>query len=245
MFGVDLATAGSLMVLAAAGGGDLCAMPHPTELTVSPQSNEVSFDYSKTIAEMQAYQIDTVDPHGFGEGGISVTQGLMNGSIKLTPNVVLGIRQNAQTGQTCMWYDKVTVTLEIDPNILIAKEVAADPCMRAAVIEHELKHVTVDRKIVNKYADIMGQRLYSELKDRGFVSSPVPQEYAKALQGRMQQTVYQIVGHEYKKMELERMDLQRDVDSRAEYERVQAVCPDFHVPEASVTRAALKGPANP
>lgn len=225
MLGVDPLTIGSLMVLAAGGGGLKCEMPKGTAINVTPKTLDVKYDYSQTLAQLQKHQTDTIDPHGFG--GMSVTQGFMRGGIKLAPSVKLSYLTYEREGAACLWYDEINVVLEIDPTIVIAKEVYEDRCMHSAVRYHELKHVKVDRKIVNKYAKIMGQKLYEGLKSRGFKSGLIPVSSTEAVSKRMQETVYQIVEHEYRKMELERIDLQRAVDSKQEYDSVSAKCPDF------------------
>lgn len=214
---------GSSIILAAAN--PVCDMPRPTKINVNPKALETKYDYSQSLAELQNYEIDTVDPHSFG--GMSTTQGFMSGGITMRPKVKLGIREYPSYGAVCVWYDQIDIELEIDPTIVIAREVYNDPCMRKTVIGHELKHVRVDREIVNKYAQIIGKKVYDGLKARGFKSGLVKSSYLKDLQERMHKTVVQIVDHEYKKMDLERVDLQRAVDNLQEYQRVQAACPHF------------------
>ena len=124
----------------------------------------------------------------------------------------------------CIWYDKIDLKIEISPEIVIAKEVAEDPCRYKVTKEHELKHVMVDRKIVNKYAKTMGQKLFDGLKSRGFMVGPVKAERAQAVAQRMQETVGQLIEWEYKKMEIERAEKQQAVDSLEEYERVGNAC---------------------
>jgi uncharacterized protein YutD len=139
-------------------------------------------------------------------------------------------------GAHCIWYEDITVHIEIDPTIVIAAEVAADRCMHAAVKTHELKHVNVDRKIVNKYANIIGKEVYDGLKQRGFVAGPIRTEYAEETANRMRNTVNKIISFQFKKMDLERSELQQGVDSLEEYNSVSAKCPDFVSPAASLQR---------
>lgn len=220
----DPLSAASLLVLAASPA-KICEVPKPTEITVIPSSQEVTYDYSQTLADLQGTATDTIDPHSFN--GISVTQGYMKGGIRLKPRVTFGNKYVSAYKAYCVWYDTITIELEIDPSIVIAKEVRDDLCMRKAVKEHELKHVTVDRKIVNKYAQSIGEAVYSELSQRGFAGGPVKADMAQQLVDRMSKTVYQIVEHQYKKMDIERLEAQRAVDNLEEYKSVAAECPDF------------------
>lgn len=222
MLGIDPLTISSLLVLAASGAGQ-CIPAKATEINVIPSSKEVVYDTSQTLAQLQGKQIDTINPYGFH--GVSQTQGYMSGSIRMTPSVKIDYTQDPQTGELCIWYDTVDIKIEIEPTIVIAKEVYADRCKKKAVMDHELKHVQADREIVNKYSKIMGKKVFDGLKKRGFKVGPVPAANGQGIADRMQETVIQIVGHEYKKMDLERAEVQGAIDSLEEYERVSSLCP--------------------
>ena len=72
---------------------------------------------------------------------------------------------------------------------------------------------------------------------RGFRVGPIPQDYGQDTADKMQKVVYQIIEHEYKKMDLERTEQQRAVDNLGEYESVNAKCPDFQVkPQAATAK---------
>lgn len=233
MLPFDPVTVGSLMLLAA-GGGLQCELPKGTAINVTPKTLDVRYDYSESLSQIQKVKSDTIDPHGFG--GISITQGFMRGVIKMVPKIHMSYKSSQAQGIGCVWYDKIDVVIEIDPTIVIANEVYQDRCMHKAVREHELKHVKVDRQIVNKYAKIIGKKLYQELNNRGFISGIIPLSSMHNVKQRMQDTVYQVVKHEYRKMELERIDLQRAVDSKEEYERVSAKCPEFKAKQKAIIK---------
>ncbi|MFN3700126.1 MAG: hypothetical protein ACK4VI_01230 [Alphaproteobacteria bacterium] len=207
---------------------DLCKMPKPTQINVKPSTQEVLLITNRSLAEMQSFESNTVNPHGFGSG-ISVTQGLAKGQINTKAEVRLNYLTYPRLGVACIWYESIDISLDIDPHVYIAKEVHRDRCMGAAVLEHEMKHVNVDRAIVNRYANIMGQKIYGELQQRGFMAGPVRAEEAEAVAERMKRTVLQIVEIENKRMELDRADMQAAVDTAEEYQRVANMCPDFRM----------------
>lgn len=228
MIGVDPLTVSAFMVLAASSGQNLCVMPKSAEINVIPYTEEIQVITSKTLAELQNVKTDTVNPHGFG--GVSVLQGYASGSIAMKAQVKLGYKHMPQYGAYCLWYDRIDVHFEIDPYIYIAKEVAQDKCMGAAVLAHERKHVNVDRQVVNKYAAVIGQKLTEGIKARGgFIVGPIKQENAKTTADVMQKVVMQIVELEHQRMDLDRRDMQGRVDTREEYESVSAQCPDFRM----------------
>lgn len=239
MLGIDYLVAGTLLTLAAgqqpqqAQSANLCPLVKAAEINVVPGTKPVRYDYSKTLQQLQSKDMDTINPYGFH--GVTMTQGYMEGKISIKPSIKLGNKYDPRTGGVCLWYDKISVPVEIEPVIVIAKEVYNDSCMRKAVLEHEMKHVNVDRKIVNSFSRNVGAKIYKALEERGFRTQPVAPENTQAMADRMYSVITQTIEFEYKKMDLDRMERQNAVDSLQEYERMSSLCPDFQkkVPAAS------------
>ncbi len=228
MLGIDLVTAGTLLTLAAAGGpagapSNPCPFVKTVPINVRPITSDVEFDYSKSLSQLQNQEMDTINPYGFS--GVTSVHGFMSANISIKPVIRIGRQFNPRVNASCLWYDTIDVTLEIEPKIVIAKEIHRDSCLRKATMEHEMKHVNVDRQIVNKYAAIIGKKIYDALAERGFRSTPVPEQHVKAMNDRMGQVVAQIIEIEHNRMQIERLDAQRGIDSLEEYERVSALCP--------------------
>ena len=227
MLGFDPLTISSVLVLASSSAKDLCQMPKPTEINVLPATQKVQFVTNQNLAELQQHQTDTINPYGYNSD--SFTQGFAKGKISIRTEVNLNHKVLPRYNAACLWYEKIEVKFDIDPDVHIAKEVYDDRCMRKAVVGHEMKHVMVDRKIVNKYSRQIGQKIYAELKKRGFIGGPIPLENVKAVAERMQRTVMQLVELEQQRMELDRKDLQGQVDTLEEYDRVNSLCPKWEV----------------
>ncbi len=223
MFGIDPITIGSFIILA--GNTISCPKAPPTKINIIPHTKEVKYDYSQTLKEIQQYETDTVDPYSFH--GTTITQGFMKGKIGMDHSVQLGQLVNKTKGYSCLWYKDITVNIKIDPTIVIAKELYKDRCMRNAILDHELKHVRVDRKIVNKYAKLIGNKLTNELKARGFSAGPINNKHVSEVSSKMQRIVGQILELEYQKLGIERQEMQRAVDNLEEYKNVDNKCPNF------------------
>lgn len=233
MFGFDPITVSSLLILASSGA---CPHHEPTKINVIPRTADVKYDYSQTLKEIQNYATDTVDPYGFH--GQTITQGFMKGQIGLTQKIRFGLVN--EKGYGCVWYDTITVELDITPEIVVAKEIYYDACMRKAVVDHELKHVRVDRQVVNKYAHTMGQKLLKALKTRGFAAGPFKAERMSDIQAKMRTVVRQVLELEYKKLGIEREERQRQVDTIEEYESVDDQCPHFEKKKKKLYKELLK-----
>lgn len=234
MLPFDPLTAGTMMILAA-GSAKTCQIPYPTQISIVPKTAELEIDTSQSHEQLQQQNIDTINPYGFS--GTTHTNGFMQAELGMKSSVDLDYKQAPQMPAYCIWYKKITIELDINPKIVIAKEVAKDPCMYRAVLTHEMKHVNADRRLANKYAKTVGKKVYEGLKQRGFIAGPIPTENFNEVSARMHKTVSQLVELEYKKMEIERMEFQQGIDSLQEYERVKAQCPNYKPPvAASITR---------
>ena len=213
-------------------------MADPTEINIIPETNDVSYDYTRTLSTIQEAHIDTVDPYGIHSN--SITQGFMEGQISMKRDVEMDYAAVNGGRDVCLWYKKIDVNIHIDPKIVIAKEVRRSRCMRDAVLEHEHKHVDVDRAVVNQSAQELGKELYETLSAEGFVVGPVPASQAQARAELMVSRVMAITQENYERLAQRRAALQQDVDSLEEYERVKAECPSFYDNKKLLLKRALK-----
>ncbi|MCC6598401.1 MAG: hypothetical protein IT559_06395 [Alphaproteobacteria bacterium] len=214
------------------GGG--CVLPKAVDISVLPSASALSIDTSRSYKDMKNENIDTINP--YDHGSTTYLNGYMDGTIGMNHATRLGFQKTPHGDGLCLWYDTIEINMTIEPKIVIAAEAAADDCMYEATLAHEKKHVRADREIVNKYAQVMAQKLSDGLSQRGFVAGPVPAADGEAIAERMRHTVGQLLDLEYKKMDLERREMQQEIDSLEEYNRVMALCPDYKPPGVKETR---------
>lgn len=221
-----------------AAGSGACDMAPPTRINVLPETAEITYDYSQRLAKIQEAQIDTVDPYGIHSN--SITQGFMEGQISMKREVEMDYKVVNGGRDVCLWYKTINVHIHIDPKIVIAKEVKSDRCMYDAVLEHEHKHIDVDREIVDAAAQEIGKDLYDGLSVSGFVVGPISTDQAKSTAKTMVGRVMDITQKNYTRMAAARAQAQGHVDTLEEYERVKALCPDFHRRKALLYKNALR-----
>ena len=214
----------SLMLLPSQVLARECAMKQPTQINVQPIAKEVQFDTSQTLSQIQGQSSSLNNPYGFHRS--TITQGFMKGVIKVVPSVKLGGFSIPSQNKVCLWYDEINITIEVDPKIILAKEVYQNLCTRRSVTKHEMKHVEADRRAVNKFSRRVGQRVHQDLERRGFKVGYIPISQKEQAIKRMQRVVFDIVQDEYKRLETDRAKEQKAIDTLEEYERVSAECPD-------------------
>lgn len=200
-----------------------CELPQAVKINIVPVTDDVTFDHSQTLAEIQGQAAGAPNPFGFHSS--SYTQGFMLGDISMEPSVKLGGYTQPAKGTSCLWFDEININVKISPKVVIAKEVYEDSCTRKSVYEHEMKHVKADRAMVNEFSHILGDRLYKDLKDRGLIAGPFPTGQKDIVTRKMQDAVFALVKDEYKWMAEERARTQAGIDNLGEYERVSAECP--------------------
>lgn len=149
----------------------------------------------------------------------------MKGGIETSQSMRFSTLTNPRLREVCYWYDTVDVNIHINPTIYIASEFPQGSCMHNAIMEHEQKHVTVDREMVNKYAQLIGNAIKAET-DRQPIYGPVPLAQEKAIEAAIKSKMQSIVTNLIAQMDQERKTRQQVVDNLSEYQRVNALCPD-------------------
>jgi len=190
-------------------------------VSIMSDTNRITWVYNKSSKVLNKSQIDTVNP--YGNSVITDVGGLMHGGIKMDEKMEFGTLTNSGTGETCIYYNKIDVGFHIFPTIYIASEYPQNSCMFNAIRAHELKHINVDRDIVNRYAKGVGQAIQAEIK-RQYIYGPAPTADKVALQMTIKQRMEGIMKVYSDAMDAERRKRQQDVDNLQEYERVNHLC---------------------
>jgi hypothetical protein len=218
------------LILAAGGnsaaGGIECRMKTAPEITVRASGMDVVIDHSKSIAELNMFRPALLTPSPYGKGVETHIEGLMHGRIGLTGGYMFSTETYPERGKVCLYVSKVDVNFAVDPKIYIAREYRPGTCHYNAVLEHEKKHVRVDRDIVNKYTKIIVRGVNSALKQVGYAHGPYDSAQLPALQKRISGIIESVIQQYAANMNAEREALQKKVDTIEEYRRVDAQCPD-------------------
>ena len=219
MIGLDYIVAGYFHLAAA----DIkCNLKKAPQINVSASDTRVKYDHSQTQEQLDKVGVDTVSP--YGKNVQSHVGGLMSGEVSVSQNIRILQESYPSLNTGCLYVDSIKVNIHINPTIYIAKDYPKTGCMYNAIMEHERKHIQVDRMIVNKYTNIVVRGLDAALKKIGYTHGPFSQGRLQFEQEKIQQYTQDIVRQYSDQMSAERQKLQQQVDTLQEYERVQAKC---------------------
>ena len=197
-----------------------CPISKAPIINVRPQTKAIEYDKTKTSAQLNQLKSNTISPYGLNVD--QTTGGLRHDRPTIKMNATFNITQNPQTGSTCMSYNTINVDIQLQPKIYIAKEFNRGRCGRE-VLEHEKKHVHVDRVVMNKYTKKMGIAIQNAVNNAGVIG-PFQSGRTEEFQKRMFDNVKSALTSIELSMQNEMNIEQQKIDSLEEYERVGKHC---------------------
>lgn len=205
-----------------AGNDNWCSPSDSPKINIHTSTDQVFYNFTLSEKQLDNFSVSTVSP--YSSNVITDVGGLMKGGIETQQRMNFGTMTNRTTGQICYWHDSMEVYMHIKPTIYVASNFPKGSCMHTAILEHEHKHVLVDREIVNKYAALIGQALRDDIT-RYRVYGPIPLSQEQALASQMKERMKSILMKYTNQMSTERRQRQQQIDSLSEYERVNNLCP--------------------
>lgn len=196
-----------------------CSKARLADVNVMVTTNPVQVDNTKSVRELQNFKIDTVNP--YGADALTEVGGLMSGGLQMKTNVEVSWETDKRTA--CFWYKTVNVTMHIDPTIYIASQWKPGSCKYAAILDHEKKHVLVDRQVATEWRPQVEAYLQKQVNRIGVIG-PYPAAKAAATRESMTELIAKAMDAVSKPVNEDRMRRQQAIDNRNEYDRVSAVC---------------------
>lgn len=221
MFGLDIMMAG---VLQLASFDVQCRTSPAPRITVSPKQSTIQYDFSKSKDDLGEFDIDTISP--YGPQHKTHVGGLMAGEIAIEQRVEFTNEIYERLGVACTAIKSIEVSIKMDPTIYIANEFKKGSCKFNAILVHEKKHVRVDQKIVNKYAQLIGDDLKRAIKNKGVQFGPLRESEIEKIQAEIQKTLADTLTRRRDQMNEERSWDQQAIDTKEEYDSIAAQCPN-------------------
>lgn len=199
-----------------------CKSSKIPKINVRTSTNPVVYDFSKAERDLNGFSVDTVNP--YGEGVSTDVGGLMRGGITVSHSVKYETVTNSQSREMCYYYSQVDIVIHINPTVYVAREFPQGSCKHNAILQHENQHVIIDREVVNKYAQIIGQNVSADVS-RQSMFGPIAESGRAQMEAYIADHMKQMISTYTDQMNNERRQRQQAHDSMAEYERVNRLCP--------------------
>lgn len=199
-----------------------CQAKAPPRINVHPSKSRIKYDFTKGRDYLNRVEVDTISPYGANHS--TNVSGLMSGSIQLKSNVTFMQETYPHQGRGCLFIKGVDVEIIQDPTIYIAKELPQGGCMHNVVLTHEYKHVDADRKIINKYTNLIGRQLERVIADRGANFGFIKMIRMNEVQNDVKEELHNVVRRMNDEMNAERRQVQQDIDSIEEYQSIAKRC---------------------
>lgn len=198
-----------------------CKSETVPKINVRTSTTPVAYDFTKTEKDLNNFSVDTINP--YGESVSTDVGGLMRGGITVSHSVKYETVTNRLSREMCYWYSQIDIVIHINPTIYVAREFPQGSCKHNAILQHETRHVIIDREVVNKYAQIIGQNVSDDVS-RQSVFGPIAESDHGQMEAYIADHMKQIVSRYTNEMNAERRQRQQAHDSMAEYERVNNMC---------------------
>lgn len=182
---------------------------------------KINIDHNHSHEELAGFDSQTISPY---EAHVRTrVAGLARGGIQLKSNIRVAWQTFPSHRRVCLWYDTIEWRLHFTPTIFMDKSIKRGSCEYDAVLEHELKHVDVDRKLIRKYRPKFEREIRKFVRKFG-VAGPYPIENTEKMKDYLSDVLAQHLSKLEAEMTAERMQRQQAIDTLEEYRRVQNQC---------------------
>ena len=203
----------------------VCSVPRAPDIKVNMATDEIKYHFGTGTETLSQGPKSTVSPYAAGVD--QSTGGLRVDKPEISNNVTWNIQYDQESQIGCMWYETVTITIHLKPEVYVAKEFNQGQC-REAILKHELKHVEVDRLVMNKYAVLIGKAVQAAVNSAGALG-PFNMSEVESMKAVSMNHIKAAIDSQSLLMQKEMNQLQSQVDSLAEYKYVSGFCKDIEL----------------
>lgn len=212
-----------VQVLAGLPAGVACSVPKAPEIRVNLTTDPVDYDFNRDKVELTAMKGNN-GANPYAPGTDTATGGLRSDRPETGVGIRWGYEEYPTLGALCFWYDSVDINVALHPKIYVAKDFNTNTC-RQAILEHEMKHIAVDREIINDYGKTMGEAVRRAVGNAGALG-PYSVQDQKKIEEQLTAYIDNIVKEQNELMHGKMKARQAEVDTLGEYERVSKICDD-------------------
>jgi len=197
-------------------------------VNILPFRSDIVYDFTQSKEALTQLSQGSYSPYEAHKQ--TVTLGLSNPEIAISSYTQASAKQIPEKRtHGCVFLHKIDLKINLDPKVYVANDFKEGSCMHKAVLEHEMKHVRVNREVINEYVQKMGVALQKTINARNGAYGPIPVADVPKVQENFVNSFNRIVMQYNEAMLKEAARRQQGVDTIEEYESVGADCPNRHV----------------
>lgn len=167
MFGLELLSVGLLHLVALDVKPSTdqieCNSKKPLFIDVVSAQDDVRYDFSKKTAELNRIGKGAYSPYGEGHFNTE-SRGLTVGKLSLSHNIEFYFEKYRDEGLACLQIEKVKVTMNYTPTVYVSTKFEKGTPIFHKILEHEKEHVKITQRVLDKYENILEERLKNELQ---------------------------------------------------------------------------------
>jgi len=194
MFGLELLSVGllHLVTLDVKPSADQieCNPTRPLLIDVVSAQDDVRYDFSKKAAELNHIGKGAYSP--YGEGHLNTEfRGLAVGRQSLSHNIEFYFEKSKDERLACLQIQRVQVTMNYTPTVYVSTRFKKGTPIFHKILEHEKEHVKITQRVLDKYVNILEERLQNELQ-YGFSVGPFSIDNMEREQQKLENRVKKI-----------------------------------------------------
>ncbi len=162
-------------------------------------------------------------PSPYPSDQLSHTYGMKSGPIIFMADSKIASQTNPLTKKSCYWYANLNLTIQLKPEIYIAKEIQPHSCYEAAVLKHELRHADIDRELLRDFQPIITQTLTEYVMKTGMLGGVSVTEQ-DAMYQRLKDALDNQMNVIHHHIEPVREQRQAQIDTVESYDATAAPC---------------------
>lgn len=179
----------------------------------------INNSYSKT--QLEYMNRNSISPTHNGD--FPLISGLTSSNITISNEAFFSFLTNSLLKKSCLWVDELNINIKYAPVMYISNSYQPNSCRYGETKNHELKHVKVDVETLEAYKNYLKQS--AELAVKNNENIITSSDNIDATQKIVSQRIADAVQYAVDIMRENLKTRQRQVDTRAEYERLSNICP--------------------
>lgn len=211
-----------LMLLALApasrAAGPECPALEPALVSLRKVFDEPTLNAGHSLESVRALARDRGATHGAAQTPLGLARSTLGSELRFEIRLV---RYDTRPPVFCGAPATVSVTIGFrQSDIVIAREITADPCLYDEVLRHERRHVETDRAVLDEHAPRIERLLREAARRIGVIRTGAEQTIGRRIDMELSAALKEGMSE----LRADRTRRQQAIDSPEEYARVSNSC---------------------